>query len=270
MAFKDLDINEMVGLFSPLVNEAATKQKILSIPELAGMYPQIAKAYEMVLSVRPIEQIDDPELTEISTQQKTVDIRHDRLLRCVAFALDTRRERALAEDPPDEATAAACAEAAAALLPDGTGITNASYRAEAGNAERVERLLAEPQSGATKTLLKNIPVKKGETALDTVALWIQAGAELGKLEGKKAERLAALQVQAAAPQRVIQTARSQWIKVASLLVQAAEVSDAPEPTKAAVIHPLVTAADRAGQRATRRGAARPEAPAAPAAPPAGG
>lgn len=266
MAYKDLDINEMVSLFSPYVNEQATKQKFLSIPELAGLHSKVAAAYEAVVSVRPIEEVNDPALAEISAQQRIMDNRHDRLARCLALALEARRERALAETPPDDATAAGCVDALAVLLPEGTGITNMSYRAEAGNTERLERLLAEPGSAGTKALLKTIPIKKGETALDTVVLWIQAGAELGKLETKKAARLAALQTQAAPPLRVIQAARSQWIKVAALVVQVADVSDAPAEVKAAVVHPLVTAADRAGQRGARRGSAKPEAPPAPAAP----
>lgn len=266
MAFKDLDLNEMVSLFSPLVNEKATKAHFLSIPEIAGLHPKVTAAYEAVVSVRRAEDVEDPELSEISALAKVKDNRHDHLARCSSLALEARRERALGEEPPDHETAAACGVALAALLPEGTGITNASYLAEAGNAERIERLLAAPESSGTKALLKSIPVKKGETALDTVTLWIQSGAELGKLEAKKAARLAALESQAAPPQRVIQGARGQWIRVASLLVQAGDVSDAPADVKAAVLQPLVRAAERAGQRTGRRNAARPEAPPAPEAP----
>jgi hypothetical protein len=268
MAFKDLDINEMVSLFSPFVNEQATKTLFLSIPEIAGLHPKVVAAHDMVVSVRPVEDVTDPEIAEISAKQRPLDQQHDQFARCSAWVLEARRARALAEDPPDEVTAAACGEVLAALLPEGTSITNASYRAEAGNVERVERLLADPANAAMKTLLKSIPVKKGENVLETVGLWIQAGTELGKLEAKKAARLAFLQGQAAPPQRVIQSARSQWIKVASLLVQALDVSDAPDHLKVAIVHPLLDAAERAGQRTLRRNAGKPESPAAPSPSPA--
>lgn len=266
MAYKDLDMNEMVSLFSPFVNDAAAKKQFLLIPEIAGLHPRVTAAYEAVVSVRPAEDTDDPQLLEIIAAQKIADNRHDHLARCIALVLEARQERALAESPPDEATVAACSGAIAAVLPGGTGITNASYLAESGNTQRLERLLAEPDSAGTKTLLKSIPVKKGETALDTVTVWIQAGAELGQLETTKAARLAVLDGAPSLPQRVIQGARSQWIKVASLIVQTLDISDAPAELRAAVAHPLTSAADRAGLRAVRRSAGKPEAPAAPPAP----
>lgn len=265
MSYKDLDINEMVSLSSPLVNEAAMKKTFLSIPEIAGLHPRVVAAHEAVVSVRRTEEIDDPEVAALSAQQKITDRRHDHLARCSSFLVEARRERALAEEPPDEATAAACGEALAAILPEGTSIIIASYRAEAGNTERLARLLAEPEGAKMRALLKGIPAKKGETALDVVEQWIQAGTELGQLETKKAARLAALKNQPAPPQRVIQGARSQWIKVVSLVVQAAELSDAPSEVKAAVIHPLTDAAESAGARALRR-AAKPAALAAAPAP----
>ena len=266
MAYKDLDMNEMVSLFSPFVNDAAVKKQFLSIPEIAGLYSRVTAAYEAVVSVRPAEDTDDPQLLELIAAQKIADNRHDHLARCVALVLEARQERALAESPPDEATAAACRAAIAAVLPDGTGITNASYLAEAGNTQRLERLLAESDSAAIKTLLKSIPVKKGETAFDVVTVWIQVGGELGQLEAKKAARLAALEGAPALPQRVIQGARSQWIKVASLVVLTLDISDAPAELRAAVAHPLTSAAERAGLRAIRRNVAKIEVLAAPPVP----
>lgn len=259
MSFKDLDINEMVSLTSPFVNDGPVKKTFLSIPEIAGFHPKVVAAHGAVVSVRRAEEITDPEVAELSAKQKVVDVRHDRLGRCGSLLVEARRERALAEDPPDEATAAACAEALGALFPDGAAILIASYRAEAGNTERLERYLDQPESADVRALLKSIPARKGETALDVVTQWIQAGTELGELETKKAARIAALQNEPAAPLRVVQAARSQWIKVASVLVQALELSDAPADAKTAILHPLVDAAARAGSRAARR-AARTAAP----------
>ena len=153
------------------------------------------------------------------------------------------------------------------LFPDGGSIFLASYRAESGNTERVERLLESPEGAEAKAALKSIPVQKGETALDTVQLWISAGDELGKLENKKTARAAALQSAAPPAQRVVQQARSQWIKVAGLIVANAEVSDAPAATVSAVTHSLLSAAAGAGGRGARKGSPeQPPAPAEPASP----
>jgi len=254
MAFNDLDVAEMVSLFSPIVNSAAVKAQFLSIPEVAGLHKQVGKAYEGVLSVRSPDATGDAELQRIIEKEKVVDYRHDRLTRSVALFLEAQRERALGENPPDEERAAECDAAVTTILPEGTGIIIASYRAEAGNTQRIERQLAEPEGKDAVTVLKSIPVKKGESVLDTVKLWIEAGAELDKLENRKAARLAALQSAPAPAQRVVQAARSQWITTASLVVQALAVSDAPEELKNAIRHPLVDAAERAGKRSGRRGA----------------
>lgn len=264
MAFNDLETTEMVSLFSPIVSTGTVKTQFLSIPEVAGLHKQVVTAYEGVLSVRP-DPTGDPELQRIAEHQKGVDYRHDRLARSVALFLEAQRERALGENPPNEERAAECDAAVAEILPTGTAIIIASYRAEAGNTQRIERLLGQPEGKDATAVLKSIPVQKGESALDTVKLWIEAGAELDKLENQKAARLAALQSAPAPAQRVIQGARSQWITIATLLVQNLSVSSAPEETKNAIRHPLLDAAQRAGKRSGRR-ATTPQGEPAPVAP----
>ena len=255
MAFNDLDTTEMVSLFSPLVNMEEAKAQFLSIREVAGLHHQVVKAYQGVLSVRPGDEDGDPELRIIAEQQKVVDYRHDRLARSVALFLEGQRERALGENPPDQARAAECDAASTTILPDGTGIIIATYRAEAGNTERIERLLGEQEGKEAVAVLESVPVKKGESALDTVKLWIDAGAELDRLENRKAARLAVLQSAPAPTLRAVQGARSQWITTASLLVQNLAVSEASEELKNAVRHPLLDAAEKASKRGARRAAA---------------
>lgn len=255
MAFNDLDTPEMVSVFSPFVNDPKVKKDFLSIPELTGLHKQVVSAYEGVVSVRPAEAAADSELQAIMAQQKKVDFRHDRYTRFLVLALEAQRELALAEDPPNTERAEACDAASLAILPGGTGIINASYHAEAGSTERMQKHLDSAEGKKTAAVLKSVPVKGKETALDVVQSLIAVGAELGKLEAKKAARNAALASTPAAPQRVIQGARSKWISVASLIVQAVELSDAPESVKAAIVRPLLDAAERAGKRGARRGAA---------------
>jgi len=253
VAFNDLDTTEMVSLFSPYVNNPEAKKQFLLIKEIAGLHDQVTSAYQAVLAVRPADPTTDAELQRISTEQKPIDYRHDRLARVVALSLECQRERALAQTPPDEARAAACDSAFAAAFPEGTNIINASYRAEAGNTERLQKHLESAEGVVTKATLKSIPVQKGETLLDTVTAWIATGAELGALEAAKAARIAQLQSAPTAPTRVVQQARSQWITVASLLVQIAEVSSAAPEVKNAIVHPLIDAASKGGRRASRRG-----------------
>lgn len=268
MAFNDLDNNEMASLFSPIVNDPAVKKQFLSIKEIAGLHEQVDEAYQAILAVQPPDVSTDPLLTQIALSQKPIDYRHDRVARVSALALEMQRERALAEDPPNQERADACDAVFAALFPEGTGIINASYRAESGNTERIAKHLAGDQGAATKALLKSIPVDKKETLLDVVGQWIELGAALGKLEVEKAARAAELESEPAPAARVVQQARSQWISLATTLLDILRVSKAPTAVKNAIGHPLSSAATKAGKRAggkgTPAGAAAPAAPAPPA------
>ena len=256
MAWNDLDTDEMVSLFAPFVEEPEVKKQFLSIKEVAGLYEQVTDVYQEVLSVRPPDVSKDPEYQKLSAAQRPVDYRHDRFVRFVSLTVEAQRERALAQTPPDQDRAAAWDTVFTEVFPDGTRIMNASYRAESGNTLRLKKLLDSPEGENTAALLKTVAVKKGETLLDTVGLWIEAGTELGKLESKKAARLAALSGEPAKEPRVVQAARSRWIAIATLLASNLAVSKAPAKVRNAIGHPLSAAAEKAGKRA-----ASPEEPA---------
>jgi hypothetical protein len=265
LAWKDLEITEMVDLFAPFILDPDSKKHFLSIKEVAGFYELLAEAYEGVLSVRPPDTSKDAEYQKISAAQRPVDYRHDRLARCAALIVEGQCERARAQTPPDEERAGQWNWAYDQLFPDGTRIINASYRAESGNALRVKKLLESQAGEGVAALLKTVIVyaggKKGEgkeTLLDIVQQWITAGTELGALEAKKAARLAAMSSEAPPEQRVIQSARSQWIAVANMVTSALAMSKAPLKDRNAISHPLLSAAEKA--------AAPPAAP--EAAPPA--
>ena len=262
MAYNDLDNNEMASLFSPIVNNPEVKKQFLSIKEVAGFYEQVDDAYHAILAVKPPDETTDAQLRQIMLAQRPLDYRHDRLVRVSALTLEAQRERALAEETPNEERAAACDAAFDALFPDGTAIINASYLAESGNTERVKKLLRGPDGAGLKELLATIPVdknesapKKSKTLLDVGEEWSKGGAAVGELEAKKAARLAELASKLPPPARQIQAARSQWIAIASILANALAVSKAPIALKNAVGHPLANAAAKAGKRAAGKAAA---------------
>lgn len=266
MAYNDLDNNEMASLFSPIVNNPDIKKQFLSIKEVAGFHDQVDEAYQAILAVRPPDESTDELLKQIAAKQKPLDYRHDRVARVAALTLEAQRELALSAETPDEARAEACDAAFAALFPDGTGIINASYRAESGNTERIQKLLASDDGAEIKALLKTIYVDKKTTLLDVVGQWIELGAALGELEAKKAARLAELESAPLAPARVVQQARSQWIAIATVLGDALAVSKAPLALKNAIGHPLKNAAAKAGKRGAAKAAAPGDAAAGEPAP----
>ena len=184
MAFKDLAIAEMVALFSPWVNDKAEKAAFVAIPETAGLYKQVERAYAGVVAAKPTPVVDSPELAAAREAADAADDAHDNLARGVACGLDSQRYLALGLTPPDVERAKACEEASAKLFPQGMGFISSSYRAESGNTERVAIVLE--GDAALGAFLKTIPTKKGGTLLEVATLWLEAGATLGKLEDTKA------------------------------------------------------------------------------------
>lgn len=253
MALNDLTINQMVALTAPLVNEAALKKQFLSVPEVAGLHKQVVRAHEAVLKVRPSDAINDPVLRKIGEDQRPLDYTHDRSARALALGLEAAREWALAQDPPDEARAQDCDQAFSALFPDGVGVINTSFLAEAGHAQRNATLLADKALGEpVKATLKSILIRKGQTLLDVAEAWIASGKALGQLEAKRAARLAELHVGPAPEQRVVQNARSLWIATVALLTQTLGMAEASDAVKAALAHPFTDAAEKAGRRAAKK------------------
>ncbi|WP_437963643.1 hypothetical protein WMF04_28395 [Sorangium sp. So ce260] len=243
---KHLNLDEMVALLSPWAHDPKQRKLFLSIPEIAALHPRVVEAHEAVLAVQPSRGGGPSAKVRALIDQSTeVDRCHDHLARAVSYGIDAHRELCLAEEPADAARAAQCDVVQQKLFPSGLSILNASPLAEAGNTTRIARLLEdEPE---IVDLLRSIPARGKTSLLDVVKRWLAKGRELQSIERARTE-LEATQATTPASKTTIQSARSQWFRVVSLVLSNLEMSRAPARDIEIIRGPVLRASDRAGKR----------------------
>ncbi len=243
---KHLNIDEMVALIAPWVDETKRKTVFLSIPEIAPLHGKVVKAHASVLAI-PQTKTTPTALAAILEQETVIDARHDHLARAISLALDARAELYLAGDPPDFARAARARDVGRKLFPTGLTIVNASLLAESGNTARVAHLIREEEPWMLE-FLDDIPSgAPPHTLRDVVEAWIATGARLAELEHARTELLAK---EAAKPEGNLspQAARSLWLRVVSQVLSNLELSDAPGEYIEAIRRPVLRASERAERR----------------------
>jgi hypothetical protein len=242
---KHLNIDEMVALSAPWVNDAKRKELFLSIPEIAALHPKLVQSYAELLGAQPAAAAVSPALQKIIDEAIGVDAQHDPLARAVFSGIDADRAHSLAEEPPDLERAKQANEVQTKLFPNGMNIINASLLAESGNTARVAKLLKdEPEIGA---FLKEIPVRRKGSLLDTTQRWIGAGTKLGKLERQR-EELEAKEATRPAGKAAMNALRARWIRLISQMLSNLELSDAPAEAIETIRGPVQKASDRAAKR----------------------
>lgn len=255
---KHLNLDEMVGLTSPWVNDAKQRALFLSIPEIAGLHPQLGDLQAQLGDAQPVDPPRSPAMKKLLERAAAVDVVHDALVRASASVIEADRLVALARKPPDLHRAERAATTTAKLFPTGLAIVNASLVAEAGNAERAGKLLArEPE---LSDHLAEIPVRDG-TALALVERWIAAGKQLAKLERERAE-LAAKEATKPRDSSALTRLRFEWIRLVSLVLGNLEASRASKEAIETLRGPVLEASERAGKRYAAEAAAAEEATAA--------
>jgi hypothetical protein len=242
---KHFNLEEMVAVTAPLVKNTRRRKVFLSIPEIAPLHSKVIRAHQAVLAVRPADPSPPPALQALIDKGVEEDKRHDALARAVALGLQAEAAHCSAEEPPDVARALQCQQLETKLFPTGMTVVNVSLLAESGNTTRIAQLLKEEP--AVGEFLKTIPVRGGKTLFDTLKRWLASGAKLGEIEHDREEILAQL---ATAPvtKGTIQEARSQWLRVNSLVLANLDASDAPAEAIEAIRGPILRASERAGQR----------------------
>ena len=256
---KHLNVDEMVALSGPWIDDPKRRAHFLGIPEIAALHPKVAQIHRELLSARPADGEVAPELQKIIDAADAVGNIHDPLARVTAAGIDLDRHLALAATPPDLARAKQAEEVYAKLFPGGMNIINASLLAESGNTARVARLLGnEPAIGA---FLQAIPVRGKGTLLDTVHRWLDAGEKLEKLERAR-EEFESIEITQPTGKVGINVHRARWIRIVSLILTNLEIADAPTETVEVIRGPVLKAADRAGKRYESGGEAMSVEPAA--------
>ncbi|WP_437274534.1 hypothetical protein WME90_25120 [Sorangium sp. So ce375] len=265
---KHLNLDEMVALLSPWVEDAKHRKVFLSIPEIAPLHPRVVEAHEGVVAVQPSSGGASSKMRALTDEISEVDRRHDHLARAVSYGIDARRELCLAEDAADAAGAAQCDVVQKKLFPGGLSILNASPLAEAGNTTRIARLLEDEP--AIADFLRSVPARGKVSLLDVTKRWLAKGRELQALERARTE-LEATETTTPASKTTIQAARSQWFKIVSLVLSNLEMSRAPARDVEIVRGPVLRASDRAGKRyaSGKPGQAPPDGAEVPATEPSG-
>lgn len=241
---KHLNHDEMVGLTSPWVADTKQRALFLSIPEIAGLHPQLVDLQAQLGDAQPVDPPRSPAMKKLLERGTKLDVVHDALVRASASAIETDRLEALARRPPDLRRADQATTATTKLFPTGLAIVNASLVAEAGSAERAGKLLA--REAALANYLAAIPVRDG-TALALVERWIAAGKQLAKLERERAE-LAAKEAATPRDSSALTRLRFDWIRLVGLVLGNLEASRASKQAIETLRGPVLEASERAGRR----------------------
>ncbi|APR86282.1 Hypothetical protein A7982_11631 [Minicystis rosea] len=239
MALKRLTTGEMISLTTSWTTKNSPDRKALAaIKEVEPLVPQIDASHRGLLQTQAAAP--SARLAEIQEQEKTIDVRHDDLLRGCFHLL-----QALAYLTQDPARAKALLALQKTLLPEGLLATQKTYREEAGQA----KLLKTRLGAGDIELLKEIPTLDG-TLWDATNEWTTLAAKLGKLED---ERAALGGPQGAAPSDAV-AARNRWIRAVSAVRTVLELVG----TEDEKVQALLSRIDEAERKADRRGAGEGE------------
>ena len=215
MALKLLTLEEMIYVTQFMVDaEQPTRAALESVAGLAPLMPHLDQAYNGLLVALDEGQVQS--LAELTNALDEVDLQHDNLARTAYFMLEANIHLSRAHHNDD--TAFALERLQALLFPKGLDVVKASYREEAGQAQKVSSRLTEEN----KTVLSSIPMYGG-TLLDIVDGWLAAGVRLGELE---AQRNA---VNKPGRKRAVARARSQWIHAIRTMRNVVELIDCQDP-----------------------------------------
>jgi hypothetical protein len=240
-----LDIDEMLALTAPWVEESSAREVFLSVSEIAPLYSKVVQAHE-ALAAAKTQRVPQTEMKTLIEEETIVDARHDHLARGIHATLEAHVHFLLSQDPPQFSRAATCQHALRKLFPVGLSIINASLLAESGNTARVGRMLA-TQEKALAEFLTTIPAFSPNKSLrDMVDAWIEAGTSLAELEHLRSSL--ALKEGAIAASSSPQAAKKAWNRIISQILLMLGVADAAPD----VIHGLRGPFEEALQRASTR------------------
>lgn len=252
MARKNLSTPEMMGLSAALLDPERYRPVLTGTPLLAGFVPELEGAHDALASLSPTSANDvtpGQELAALQQEARETDLTHDAKGGGVQGVLDGLIR--LADTDEESARLTAVKDA---LFPDGGAIFTGTYIAEAGNAERVEKVLERKD---VKDALRAIPVRKGVTLYDEARAFVKAGRRLGVLESRKAALTAAAAKPAEeAPRGSGIAARNEWLQVMELITRSAKrLKGAQAEAWAPVARDIALVEAKGDERAARNKAA---------------
>lgn len=243
---KHLTSEEMIALLTPLIRSGKRRKAFMAIAEIAALEPKVKAAHSALMASQPVELSEIPELKEIQDEGSGTDMLHDDLARALSLGLEAHAAQLRIAEPPKPELAEQCLAAQKRIFPSGLNIVNASWLAEAGNAERVGRLIQKEEKWIAD-LIKGISAVNNTTLYDVCLRWIDSGKRLGVLEQKRDMLVAKLKSAEGVPKNP-QEARRMFFRVVSAILYNLDLSDAPAEHIEEVRGPIVRASDRAGKR----------------------
>ena len=239
MGYKDLTSAEMIAISGDWLSDDSDAGNLFrKTKKLAAVYQFIADAHEALGSTQVVgDSTLDRELAALAEKNVVLDRKHDALLRCTWKTLN-----ALAEGAKTKARAALYLDTAKALFPGGAASTQASYAAQAGQAELVEKRLT-PEH---KKLLSEIITPDGPLS-QHVSRWQKVARELGESDKERTRLLA--QKEVGVTKADAQGARTDWVRAVDVLVKTIRLAKLTPEENELLTGGLTKAVDRA----TRRG-----------------
>jgi hypothetical protein len=243
--FKHLTVDRMITTSLVWVTLPEAKALFLSIPEIAALYPKLARVHTELERVRPGGVTPPPALRKVIDDLAALDQAHDTLARAVWSGLQAEQAYCLAEQPPALERARRAQSVATSLFPGGLRIVNASVIAELGHALRATTLLE--RQPKIRAFLEEIPVRAHGTLLALTQRWLAVGRQLGDLESERGV-LQAAHGRKRVTKAAMNAIRGRWIRLVSLVLSNLELSDAPRAAIETIRRPLLAASRKPSKR----------------------
>ncbi len=247
MARKDLTVDHMVELAASWLDPARDRPILENDELLRGPLAIIERATTSLLTLRKQSGLTDQEIARLTGRLTELDSFHDRMARCVYYALDSGENLASTPEEIEKYQ-----QARLLIFPDGLNVTRRSYREQAGFARRIDEQLKAP----TRQWLAGIVIH-GQPLDTVIATWFETARTLGI---KFAEREALRGTDNPEEVRAIQIyeERNRWIRGVNTLIAMLEETDIPADTRRRLLVNLYHAeAQAVADRAAQKSAASP-------------
>lgn len=253
MAAKNLLSAEMLAVSEQWVAVKGVRALFERQALIAAMLPMIESAHQGILDAQRVGEpgAEEKELAELTVKGAETDLLHDRKGRGVWKVLDGLAD--LADSTEESAAFIALRDR---VLPEGLSMLQATWAAESGNAQRVEREL-EDEAFAKTLAGVALPLKKRATLLDAVKVHASAGRRLGVIEARRGaleeQAKAAKASEGAASSSALVKARNQWIRVANAVLSNIElIPDLDAEARSSIVGHYLRVEQTADRRALAR------------------
>jgi hypothetical protein len=245
MALKRLSSETMVTITGRLLDPERDRPALEALSLASSLIPAMEAVHDGLLSRQHLSAAIERELAKVLAGMATQDRLHNRKKRAVYNLLTDLA--ALTDDP---VRAAAYLDLRDRLLPLGLMEVRRSYLDHVGDAQRLPSRLDD----ASRALLASIPTLDGPLE-GHVNQWIEAAAELGRLDERRAQLEAQRSTGQDASPRQAYAAKRAWIRMIRSLIKVIEIDPQATPEiKERLLAPIRRAEALAERRAGRGGA----------------